>query len=433
MPALIADVQDNSIAQELGIAQGDELLSVNGEKPNDLIDYKNSILSEEVTILIKKENGELEEIEIEKDFDEDLGLIFESAVFDKVKSCANNCIFCFVDQQPDGLRETLYIKDDDYRLSYLQGTYVTLTNLTKADMERIEKQKLGPLYVSIHTTNPKLRSEMLNNKRGGEILEQLRWLKSIDIPIHAQIVLCPRYNDGNELLRTLNDLIEFKSILLSVAVVPVGLTKFRKDALVPVDKRAAVQTVNIIDDFNRKIKGSIACASDEFFLISGLPVPPAEYYGNFAQLDDGVGALRLVLDDFEERKKSLPKKIKTPKTVDLVTSEAASLIFKDIIADLNKIENLSLRLRIIKSKFWGQNVNVTGLVVGQDIIGQLAQFKDEIEHIALPSVMLKSMSESFLDGLTLDDVKTALECKTDVIKDIYSTKDLIEICLTAVR
>jgi len=429
MSALVAEVEKNSIAEELEICKGDEIVSVDGVTPKDLIEYRYLMMNEEITIVVKKQNGEIEEIEIEKDFDEDLGIIFESAVFDKIKLCANNCIFCFVNQQPEGMRETLYVKDDDYRLSYLQGTYVTLTNLTKADRERISRDRLGPLYVSVHTTNPELRQKMLNNKMAGKIMDNLRWLKEIDIPIHAQVVLCPTFNDDLELKRTLNDLKEFKEILLSVAVVPVGITQFRETPLVSVDKKVAIRTIELIDEFNKSMKKNIACASDEFFLIAEKPVPPRKYYGSFAQLEDGVGALRMVLDDFEKRKKKFPKEVKKPKKLHLVTSVAAGTIFKDIVADLNKIKNIDINLEIIKSNFWGKDVCVTGLVVGQDILAQLLPKKDEIETIIIPSVMLKPLSESFLDDLTVADLKRELNCDVLVARDIYSTKDLVNFAL----
>lgn len=426
MGALVAEVEKNSIAEELEISTGDELLTIDGISPKDLIEYRYLIMNEELTIVIKKQNGELEEIEIEKDFDEDLGIIFESAVFDKIKLCANNCIFCFVNQQPEGMRDTLYVKDDDYRLSYLQGTYVTLTNLTKADRERIERDRLGPLYVSVHTTNPELRQKMLNNKMAGKIMDNLRWLKEIDIPFHAQVVLCPTYNDDKELERTLNDLATVDDILLSIAVVPVGITQFRETPLVRVDKKVARRTIEIIDNFNKKLGRQVSCASDEFFLIAEKTVPNSEYYGDFAQLEDGVGALRMVLDDFESRKKSLPKEIKKAKKFHFITSVAAGTIFKDITAYLNSnIKNLEISMEIIKSEFWGKDVNVTGLIVGQDIINQLKHKKEEIDTIIIPTIMLKPLTESFLDDLTVTDLKRELECDVLVVEDIYSTKDLI--------
>ena len=305
MSAVISEVLKNSIAQELEFEKGDKIISVNNTKMQDMIDYRFLINSENIEIEVEKKNGETEIYEIEKDFDEDLGIVFESAVFDRIKPCTNHCVFCFVDQQPKGLRETLYIKDDDYRLSFLQGTYVTLTNLTEKDKVRIEQLHLGPLYVSVHTTNPELRAKMLNNPKAKNILNDLDWLKKSDIPVHLQIVLCPGYNDGEELEKTFRDFEKFRSIIQSVAVVPVGITKFHKNNLAQVTKDIAVHTIETVENFNKKMKQHLAQASDEFFIKADMEIPPRKYYGQFAQIEDGVGAIRLLIDDFEKRKKKL--------------------------------------------------------------------------------------------------------------------------------
>ncbi len=302
---VIENVIKNSIADEIGLVAGDEILSINNEKPKDIIEYTFSVQNEIVELEIKHKKGEVEIIEIEKDLEEDLGVSFESVVFDNIKPCCNKCIFCFVDGQPEGLRESLYIKDDDWRLSYLQGTYVTLTNLTKQDWERICALRPSPLYVSVHTTNPNLRAKMLNNPKAKNIMEDLEKLSSLDIEIHAQIVLCPGYNDDKELQRTLDDLKIFKKNLKSLAVVPVGISRYRKDNLKRVNKEIALHTIKIIDKFNKDMKKNIAMASDEFFLLAEIEVPNGKYYGKFAQIEDGVGVIRLFLDDFEKSKKKL--------------------------------------------------------------------------------------------------------------------------------
>jgi len=229
MVAKVDKVENNSIAQDLGLENGDILLSIDDFEMRDFLDYQFLCKSSELVLKVQKKDNSIEEIEIEKDEDEDLGITFETAVFDKIKPCKNKCIFCFVDQQPKGLRDTLYIKDDDYRLSYLQGTYITLTNLSDEDKKRIEMMQLGPLYISVHTTNPELRVKMMKNPSAGEIMTNLKWLKKIGIPFHAQIVLCPDYNDGEELKRTLEDLASVDEVLLSIAVVPVGISKYRKE------------------------------------------------------------------------------------------------------------------------------------------------------------------------------------------------------------
>ena len=430
MSAIVNRVATDSIAEDLEIQAGDIIQKVNDISPRDLLEYRELCANEEVTIEILRKNGELEIIEIEKDFDEDLGIIFENAIFDKIKPCANNCIFCFVDQQPDGLRDTLYIKDDDYRLSYLQGTYITLTNLTKKDKERIEKMHLGPLYVSVHTTNPELRTKMLRNPRAANIINDLQWLCDNMIPVHLQIVLCPDFNDGNELKRTLNDLEKFKDIILSIAVVPVGVTQFRTNELKRVDKACALDVIKQISNFNKKMKKNIACASDEFFLIANKPIPQKKYYGEFGQIEDGVGAIRLLIDDFNKNKKRLPSKIKHPFHIHLCTSKANKNIFSDISEELNKIENLMVTLSVINSDFFGSNITVAGLVTATDIINQLSPTKDTIECLILPAVMLRPSTEIFLDGKTISDVEDALECNIFIVEDYYSTAEIIDLILS---
>ncbi|DAB20331.1 TPA: hypothetical protein CPT85_10315 [Candidatus Gastranaerophilales bacterium HUM_21] len=429
MPAIVSEVLENSIAQELEIEKGDKIISINNEKPQDMIDYRYMMCSEEIELEIEKTNGETEIYEIEKDFDEDLGVVFESAVFDRIKPCTNRCIFCFVDQQPEGLRKSLYIKDDDYRLSYLQGTYVTLTNLTQKDRERIEKLHLGPLYVSVHTTNPELRVKMLSNPRAANIIEDLKWLKKADIPIHAQIVLCPGYNDGQELERTLSDFAKFKSIIESVAIVPVGITKFHQNGLKTLTKSNALHVIKQVEEFNKKVKKQLAMASDEFFLKADYPVPEKKYYGNFAQIEDGVGALRLLMDDFEKNRKKIPLSVKKPKEIIFATTPSAAKLVGCIADELNKVKNLQCSVIELKNNFFGDNVIVAGLITGNDLICQLKEKSKElnIKNVIIPSIMLRPFTEDFLDNVTLKEVEQALECKVFPIKDIYSAREIIDI------
>jgi putative radical SAM enzyme (TIGR03279 family) len=425
MPAKISSIEAGSIAEELEIQAGSELISINGIKLRDYIDYQYAVMNEELEFEIKNLDGDIEIYEIEKDFDEELGFVFESAIFDKIKPCANNCIFCFVDQQPKGLRESLYIKDDDYRLSYLQGTYVTLTNLTKKDKERIKLMHLGPLYVSVHTTNPELRAKMLKNKNAANLLKELDFLKENDIPIHTQIVLCPTFNDGEELKRTLNDLWKYKSILGSIAIVPVGITKYRKEKLEQVTKQIAIETIKIVDDFNKKVKKNIASVSDEFFLLAEIELPDKKYYNGFSQLEDGVGSLRCLLDDFNKRIKKVPKSAKNMAQYTIACSVSAKNAFLMFAEELNKIENVDLNVIPIKSEFWGKDVNVAGLITAQDLINQLRNkcFK----NVIIPSIVLRPYTTEFLDGLTIQDVEKELNIKLHVTKDIYSTKELFEL------
>ena len=417
MPALVSEVLKGSIAEELQIDKGDEILSIDGEKMSDMIDYNFFCKSDFLTLEVKKSNGEIVVIELEKDYDDDLGIVFESAVFDRVKPCLNKCIFCFVDQQPKGLRDTLYIKDDDYRLSYLQGTYITLTNLTDKDRERIKRMHLGPFYVSVHTTNPALRVQMLRNPNAGKIMDNLKWFRKNKIPFHAQIVLCPGYNDGAELERTLNDLASLKNTVLSTAIVPVGVTQFRKENLVQVDESVAKETLKIASKFKR------VCVSDEFFLLAGEKIPPAKYYGNFAQLEDGVGAIRLLIDDYKSLK--LPQKLSKPLKFVFAVSYAALEAFKGIAKDLNKkVENLQIELAPVKSEYWGRNITVAGLITTDDLI---AAIKDKTcDDVVIPSVMLRPYSEDFLDGRNLDYVRKMSGKSFTVLKNNYSIKEFID-------
>lgn len=417
MAAIVSSVEDGSIAEELEIEAGDELLSIDGQKMLDMIDYGFYCKSELLTLEIKKTNGEIEEIELEKDYDEDLGIVFESAVFDKIKPCLNKCIFCFVDQQPKGLRDTLYIKDDDYRLSYLQGTYITLTNLKEEDKQRISRMHLGPFYISVHTTNPDLRVKMLRNPNASKIMENLNWFKDNEIPFHAQIVLCPDVNDGAELDRTLKDLSTLGENLLSVAIVPVGITQYREDNILKqVTPEVAKQTIEIASKYKK------VCCSDEFFLLAEKDIPPTDYYGNFCQLDDGVGAIRALIDDFESY--DLPDELSESLDLAFATSYAGKGAIEYVSKRLNRIKNLKTSVYPVKSNYWGQNITVAGLITSQDLINTIKDIKSD--YIVVPGVMLKPYTDSFLDGETLSHVEQITGKKFIVIHNQYSLGELID-------
>lgn len=417
MSATVSKIIPGSIAEELEIEIGDEIISIDDTKMEDMIDYNFLCKSDLITVEIKKKNGEIEVVELEKDYDEDLGIVFESAVFNKIKPCLNHCIFCFVDQQPKGLRDTLYIKDDDYRLSYLQGTYITLTNLTQKDKDRIKRMHLGPFYVSVHTTNPELRVKMLRNPNAGKALDNLKWLRKNKIPFHAQIVLCPGYNDGKELERTLSDLAALKKTVLSVAIVPVGVTQFRKDKILKqVDKICARETIEIASKYKR------VCCSDEFFLLAGEKIPPAKYYGSFSQLDDGVGSLRYLLENFKTLE--LPQQISKPLKVVLATSYAALYAVEKIGKHLNKIKNLTVNVAPVTSNYWGENITVAGLITSDDLVNAV---KDkDCDLVVIPTVMLRPYSEDFLDGNNLDYVKQKSGKDFFILKNNYSMSDFVE-------
>lgn len=417
MPALISGVVEGSIAQELEIEEGDILLSIDGVKLQDMIDYRFMCKSEFLTIEIQKKNGEIEEIELEKDYDDDLGIIFESAVFDRVKPCLNNCIFCFVAQQPKGLRNTLYIKDDDYRLSYLQGTYITTTNLNETDKERIASLHLGPFYISVHTTNPELRVKMLRNPNAGKIMENLKWFKEHEIPFHAQIVLCPGYNDGAELDRTLKDLTSLGTAVLTIAIVPVGITQFRDSELKTVDKQIAEETIKISSKYKK------VCCSDEFFLLAEKEIPKSRYYGNFSQLDDGVGSLRTIMDDFDTFE--LPKRLSEKLKISFACSVAAKSAFEYIATKLNKIVNLKCTVDPVKSTYWGKNITVAGLITSDDLINAVKDI--EADYIVIPSIMLKPFTNLFLDGNSLDYVIEKTGKNFFVAQNNYSVCEVLDL------
>lgn len=423
---IVEDIIKNSIANELNIKKGDKIISINCKTPKDIIEYSYLINDEEINLIVEHKNNIIEEYEIEKDFDEDLGIIFTSAVFDKVKKCQNHCIFCFVDQQPKGLRNSLYIKDDDWRLSYIQGTYITLTNFKEQDWERIEKYHISPLFVSIHTTNPALREKMTRNPNAKNIMEQLQRFKKIKTKLHCQIVLCPGYNDGDELKRTLEDLKQVKSIIKSIAIVPVGISKFRKEKFKKVNKKIALETINIVEEFNKSIKKQLAMVSDEFFIIAKKDIPEKKYYGDFLQIEDGVGAIRLLKDSFKKNLKKLKKKLKKPTKISVATAKTASKIFKEFKKEI-KVQGLKFEIIEIKNNFFGNDINVAGLIVGQDIINTIKNKK--IEHLIIPSVMLKKIGENFeetfLDEVTINDIKALNKnIKIHILKDCYNFDEI---------
>lgn len=428
MTALISSIKPHSIAQELDIMPCDQIISIDGVCPQDLMDYQYLISSEKITLHIRRSDNEEEIIDIEKDENEDLGIIFESAVFDGIIHCCNKCIFCFVDQQPRKLRKSMYIKDDDYRLSYLQGTYITLTNLNKKHRDRIEKLRPGPLYISVHSTNPILREKMLNNTRAKSILHEIKWLSDLDIPMHIQIVLCPGINDGKELERTLNELAFFKANILSIAVVPVGLTKYRKESdIIKVNRLKAKEVLLLVDNFNKKLGYNLAFPSDEFYILAGLDFPDNFFYGNYSQLDDGVGSCRILLDDFEKNRHTLPKTLPKKRNIFIATGSLAFPTLNIITDELNNIFNLEIKLLAIKSNFWGDDVTVAGLITGEDILDNLIPLKSGIDDLVLPSVMLQKFSKTFIDGITIADIEQKLECKVSIIENYYKSGELIDL------
>jgi putative radical SAM enzyme (TIGR03279 family) len=425
-PAEIESIEANSIAQEIGFESGDSIISINGKKPRDLIDYQILISEENLEISVLDKNLEIHNISIEKDQDANLGINFKDALFDSIKQCNNRCPFCFIDQQPSGKRKSLYVKDDDYRLSFLYGSYLTLTNLKKEDWERIAKQKLSPLYVSVHATDPATREKLLKNKQARVILDQISWFEKNSIQIHAQIVVCPYINDGKILEKSIFELAEFykktTQTVLSVAIVPVGLTKFRpeNDGLQSIGPEYAMRTIKQIERIQASLQKSLGTRfcwlADEWYLIAGANLPSYKTYENMPQESNGVGSIRGFLKTLTKKSKDLPQKVKQPKKVSWIVGKLVYEALIPTVKKLNLIDGLEINLYGLPSIYWGQEQVVTGLLTGEDLIYGLKN-KDLGEAIYIPSIMLKLNTDLFLDDKNIKEVENQLNTKIHVLDD----------------
>ena len=409
---LIAGTEPGSPAEELGIGKGDRLIAVDGHEIEDVFDYRYYINAEDITLLIEKEDGEAWEYEIENGC-EDPGIIFESGLMSDYRSCSNKCIFCFIDQMPKGMRDTLYFKDDDSRLSFLQGNYVTLTNMKDRDLQRIIDFRLEPINISVHTTNPELRVEMLHNRFAGDSLKYLDVLMEHEIVMNGQIVLCKGYNDGPELERTIRDLMKYAPVMQSVSVVPVGLTDYREGLcpLKPIEKDDAADAVRIIESFQEEAVKRFGIhfvhASDEFYLTAGLPLPETERYDGFPQLENGVGMLRL-LDDEVGDALECTEPLKVREKVSAVSGMlAAPWMERQMKRIAERFPEKELQLIPVKNRFFGSRITVTGLLTGADVLKGL-EGKDLGDRLLLPSCMFRSGEEVFLDDMTLAELEERL-------------------------
>ncbi|MEA5622316.1 TIGR03279 family radical SAM protein [Nostoc sp. UHCC 0251] len=435
-PARITKVLPDSIAAEIGFEAGDAIVAINGTRPRDLIDYQFLCADEVLELEVLDATGKTHSLEIEKDYDQDLGLEFETALFDGLIQCNNRCPFCFIDQQPPGKRTSLYFKDDDYRLSFLYGSYLTLTNLPEREWQRIEQMRLSPLYVSVHATEPEIRIRLLKNPRAGQILQQLRWFQERRLQIHAQVVVCPGINDGKHLEQTLKDLATFHTgevpAVASVAVVPVGLTRFRPqdDELTPVSREKAKEVISqvkrISQQFRQKFASSVVWLADEWFLIAGEELPSESEYEEYPQIDNGVGSIQLFLKQFAAAATELlPSKVNPQRKLTWVVGNAVENAFQPILKRLNSVEGLEINMRALSSDYWGQDITVTGLLTGHDLLLNL-QGQDLGEGILLPNVMLKHGELIFLDDMSIEE----LACKLDTkILPISGVEDLINTCI----
>ena len=435
-PAKISRVLPDSIAEEIGFEAGDAIVSINKTQPRDLIDYRFLCSDEYLELEVVDTGGEIHQIEIEKDYDDDLGLEFENALFDGLIQCNNRCPFCFIDQQPPGKRASLYLKDDDYRLSFLYGSYLTLTNLTEREWRRIEQMRLSPLYVSVHATEPDVRTRLLKNQRAGLIMSQLQWFQERRLQIHAQVVVCPGINDGVHLERTLLDLASFHKgdipAVASAAVVPVGLTRFRpsEDELIPVSQNKAIEVIEQVrqlqEKFKKQLGSTFVWLADEWFLIARQDVPIESHYEDYPQIGNGVGSIRLFLKQFQATaKEMLPQAIDRPRRFTWVVGNAVEQAFQPLVKQLNEVEELKIDLVALNSQYWGQEITVTGLLTGQDLLAGLSD-KDLGDGILLPSLMLKHDDTKFLDDLTVADVSQKLAIP---IFPVSGVEELIDRCI----
>ena len=423
-PAVVDQVEQGSIGEELGFQPGDQLMSINGIRPRDLIDYRYLCVDEELHLEVRDASGVLHQVDLEKDADDGLGLGFTEALFDGLRQCNNHCPFCFIDQQPPGHRHSLYLKDDDFRLSFLYGSYLTLTNLTEADWQRIDQQRLSPLYVSVHATEPNLRERLLVNPRAGLLMQQLAWFGERDLQIHAQVVVCPGLNDGAALERSLRDLASHASgdwpAVLSAAVVPVGLTRFRPpdDGLVPVDPacaRTVIDQVEVLQrEFQQQLGTRFAWLSDEWYLIAGLPLPPRPEYEDLPQQENGVGTIRAFLEALDDATQSLPERIDQPRRCSWVVGRIVESALRPVTERLNAIEGLKVDLHGLPSPYWGQDQVVTGLLTGEDLLQGLEGL-DLGDELLLPSIMLRQGQPVFLDDITLEQLRQSLPVPVRIV------------------
>ncbi len=410
---VVKDVADDGIAAELGVERGDTVLQINDAEIKDIIDYKFYSADENLRVLLQKNNGEQWLLEIEKDFDESLGIEFQGDGIGRTRRCRNKCVFCFVDQMPPRMRPSLYVKDDDYRLSFAQGNFITLTNAGTTDLERIADMRLSPLYVSVHTVNPALRQKIMGHTGAGRIMEQLGFLARAGIEIHTQAVLCPGLNDGAELARTIRELSSLWPAVRSLAVVPVGLTAHRRGLhhLRPYRPQEAKMVVKQVHhsqkEFISRYGYPLVFAGDEFYITAGIPAPTAARYGGFPQTENGVGLVRLFKDQWSRARRRLPRAAVKPVRAAVVTGLLAGPLLRQVTDELNRIEQVEVLPYVLKNNFFGHNVTVAGLLTGQDLINGLTGH-DLGGKVLIPSVMLRDGDSTFLDDVTVDELSRCL-------------------------
>lgn len=430
----ITSVEPNSLGEELGIEVGDYLISINGTAIKDIIDYKFLITDEYIEVEVEKTNGEVWILEADKDMQEDLGVEFESSIMDRAKSCSNKCIFCFIDQLPQGMRDTLYFKDDDSRLSFLQGNFVTLTNMKEEDIDRIISYRISPINISVHTTNPELRVQMLNNRFAGNLYERLERLAEAEIEMNAQIVVVPGINNGDELKRTVEDLYKLYPYVQNVAAVPIGITRYRErlKKLEIFNKETARKEIEDLkklqDKYMKEIGAPFVRLSDEFYVLAEMELPSEEFYGEYDQLEDGIGMITLFRKYISDSIKLLNTETKGSFTIASGVSAYSELLWaSELIKETNP--NVVLDVYRIKNNFFGETITVAGLLTGKDIVEQL-KGKIKTEYLIMSSNMFRkgyelsnSKEQIMLDDMKIQDIEKALNIKVIVVD--YTGEDLI--------
>lgn len=417
---VVIKVEKGSIAEEVGICPGDVLVAINDEEITDIFDYRYQINDEYLEMTFRTPNGEEYVAEIEKDFDEDIGIIFESGLMDEARSCRNKCIFCFIDQLPKGMRKTLYFKDDDSRLSFLQGNYVTLTNMSEKDINHIIFYHLSPINVSVHTTDLELRKTMLKNKNADKVLDIMKRLKDAGIEMNLQVVLCNGINDGDILDKTISDCAKFMPNAHSMSIVPIGLTKYREGLypMTPFSKEDAEKVINQVEKWQNKFLKDhgtrfVYCA-DEFYLKAERQLPDAEIFEDFAQYENGVGMLSLFEKEFNDEIEKTEYNIESKRSVSIATGVAAyDLIKKLSDRIMEKFPSLNINVYCIKNNFFGEMITVCGLLTGQDIISQL-KGKDLGEYLLLPESLLRNSTHTLLDDVEIEDIEKELNIKIKI-------------------
>ena len=430
----ILKVYPGSLAEELELVPGDKLLEINGTRLRDIIDVSFAFADEEIEMLVEHEDGQQEVYEFDKDYDEELGVEFESAVFDGIRHCANNCLFCFVDQVAPDMRESLNIKDDDYRMSFLYGNFITMTNMVDADFQRIKQYHLSPLFVSVQCTNPDLRQRLLRCRTAGNLAAQLDKLEAADVEYHTQIVLCRELNDGAELERSLRDIMARQPHALSVAIVPVGLTRFRQDRypLKSFDKESAAKVVEQVEAYQRQQREkdgrTFIYLADEFYLLAGRELPPAEYYDGFPQLDNGIGLARNFMEEFaaavaeaDDSKAALAahkQQDNRDNQAKLRLAVVSGTSISPLLAELaESVSGAGVQVTMVPvpNHHFGTTVNVSGLLTAKDMLAALADVAGSVDGVLVPESALRTGDNVFLDDVSLSDFRAQLPCRAETV------------------